>query len=160
MTRPFFSVLIHDTARLLRPSVVTEVSAALSRSEQAYPDLEGHPSANTLRVLSDLSKFFSDASRSRGPPPPSDFSGPVPTSNASSTLKTNHITHKLMFYAAHVLSVPAILLRALCDELDSRAQTIIQEDSAGSYDLSGSSQTVHSPPEQAKINHERIKELN
>ncbi|OBZ66906.1 hypothetical protein A0H81_13111 [Grifola frondosa] len=134
MTSTFFSALLRDAATLLKPSSVTLVSPStpsvtLSTSDvegqsEHCPDLENHSSANTLRVLTDLSSLFQQSSRSGPAPfqlsPPSQSSKPRP----------NHIAHKLTFYAAQVVGTPSPLLRALADEVAVRAEKMKFESQA------------------------------
>ena len=105
MNPQFFSLLLQDIAVLLRPATVTVVS-----STDSPRTLEDHPSANALRVLSDLASLFDD--------PPVK---PKP--------KPNHVVHKLTFYAAYIIGTPAPMLRVLADEATMRAKTLEKEGS-------------------------------
>ncbi|KAI0630666.1 hypothetical protein C8Q77DRAFT_219757 [Trametes polyzona] len=119
MNPQFFSLLLKDTALLLRPAKVTvvpEPGSALTPSE-----LDAHPSANALRVLSDLAQFF-DESRA-GP----EAAQPPPQSKPQSKAKPNHVVHKLTFYAAYVLGTPAPMLRMLADEAVMQAKALDEE---------------------------------
>ncbi|KAF9816006.1 hypothetical protein IEO21_04256 [Rhodonia placenta] len=127
MTSPFFSLLLHDAAALLRPSTVVEVLFSVSgdpRSDGSYPELESHPNTNVLRALSDLSALSGDDLLSQ-----STKSSPSSSSSktTTSTAKTDHVTHKLTFYAAHIVSAPPLLLRALAEETAARANAVARE---------------------------------
>ena len=81
------SLLLHDTAALIRPRPVAVIA-------DDPPD--SHPNRTpVVLALSDLVNLFSSTSR------PSH----------------SHVTHKLRFYAANALSTPPALLAALADEL-------------------------------------------
>ncbi|KAM5537102.1 hypothetical protein V8D89_009248 [Ganoderma adspersum] len=109
-----FSLLLQDSAAFLRPATVTVVAFR----DAVMQDLEEHPSANVLRVLSDIAALFSEAQ---------DGSGSRPTSELPQKTKPNHVIHKLMFYAAHVLGTPGPMLRVLADEATMRAKTLENE---------------------------------
>ncbi|KAI0363141.1 hypothetical protein BV20DRAFT_1007803 [Pilatotrama ljubarskyi] len=125
MNPRFFSLLLKDTALLLRPAHVTVLpqrSATLTATE-----LETHPSANALRVLSDLAEFF-------GRHAPESTAGKKATSTPFSRPKTNHVVHKLIFYAAYVLGTPGPMLRVLADEATMRAKALEKEAEQGARD--------------------------
>ena len=105
MDPKFFSLLLQDTARLLRPAKLTVVASV---SNDPTQNVEDHRSADTLRALSDLASLFDD---------------PAATTSA----KPNHVVHKLMFYAAYVLGTPAPMLRVMADEAAMRAKTLESE---------------------------------
>lgn len=118
MTSAFFSILLNDASRLLRPKAVTVLSPHPSSINPSSP-YESHPNNTSLLALSDLSAFFST-------------SLPV---NSHSTKSTNskprqtntHITHKLTFYAARIISTPSNVLSILADELMLRAEVVRRE---------------------------------
>ncbi|KAF8909308.1 hypothetical protein CPB84DRAFT_1765790 [Gymnopilus junonius] len=97
MASELISLLLRDAARLLRPLRVTQVVS----SEESDKVSSAHPHIMPVLVLSDLYDLFSD--------------NVVPS-------KPNHITHKLRFYAAHVLSTPSTILRLVANEMSMRAQ--------------------------------------
>ena len=105
MNPQFFSLLLQDIAVLLRPATVTVVA-----SPDSTRQLEDHPSANALRVLSDLASLFDDNAVKTRPKP-------------------NHVVHKLTFYAAYIIGTPAPMLRVLADEATMRAKTLEKEGS-------------------------------
>ncbi|KAI0333905.1 hypothetical protein GY45DRAFT_1319144 [Cubamyces sp. BRFM 1775] len=135
MHSQFFSLLLKDTALLLRPATVTVVpdrGSALTSAE-----LEAHPSANALRVLSDFAEFFSDDSRSPDPAvqqQPNSLS-PQPS---KAKVKLNHVVHKLTFYAAYILGTPTPMLRMLADEATMRAKMLENEAKQGPQATSSS----------------------
>jgi len=123
MNPPFFSVLLRDAAMLLRPSSVTEITADSYQTKDlgrvySPSELETHTSVNVLRVLSDLSHLFDNTTPSLNLPTKTGSKAPV---------RSNHVTLKLTFYAAHALSVPPILFRALADEAAARANVVASE---------------------------------
>ena len=87
------SLLLHDTAHLLRPQMVT----ILLPKPNAGTLPPSHPNATSIRVLSDISGLFSSPQRQ------------------------NHKTLKLSYYATHVLSTPTPILVAMSNELVVRA---------------------------------------
>ncbi|GBE86234.1 hypothetical protein BKA93DRAFT_816514 [Sparassis latifolia] len=95
MTSPFLSVLLRDTAILLRPAPVTVlrratssgsdrgVSGALRESTQAQDgraDLASHPNALAILALSDLFALFQAAPRATQIPAPPEPPEPLPSS--------------------------------------------------------------------------------
>jgi len=123
MDPPFFSVLLRDAATLLRPSSVTEIPADSYETQDldsvySPSKLETHTSVNVLRVLSDLSHLFDNTTPSSNRPIKTGSKAPV---------RSNHVTLKLTFYAAHALGVPPILFRALADEAAARANVVASE---------------------------------
>ncbi|KAH9852166.1 hypothetical protein C2E23DRAFT_868976 [Lenzites betulinus] len=118
MDSRFFSLLLKDTALLLRPAAVTVVPQP--GSSLTATELEAHPSRDTLRVLSDFAEFFgSPAEGTRG------AHGEPGQPEAKS--KPNHVVHKLTFYAAYVLGTPAPMLRVLADEAAMKAKALESE---------------------------------
>jgi hypothetical protein len=103
MTSGFFSVLLRDTATLLRPLPVAPLRAPDSAGIFSGKfDHAVHPHRTSILVLSDLSKLFG-------------------TKPHPSKTKPNHITHKLLFYIAHILSTQSILLRAVSEEVMAKS---------------------------------------
>ena len=98
MRSELFALLLRDTAELIRPLPVTMVFAHQKSSEI---DPATHPHLNTILVLSDLTRLFETS----------------PSLKTSSMTRPDHVTHKLAFYAAHILSTPSPVLRALAKEL-------------------------------------------
>ena len=86
--------------------------------DNATGDLEEHPSANALRLFSDIAAVFTEAQDNRDH---------HPTSGPPQKAKPNHILHKLTFYAAHVLGTPGPMLRVLADEASMRAMSFEKE---------------------------------
>ncbi|KAI0675911.1 hypothetical protein C8Q78DRAFT_963923 [Trametes maxima] len=111
MNPQFFSLLLKDTALLLRPATVTVLPAA--ESALTSDELEAHPCANALRMLSDLAAFFGEPAPSMG--------------NTATKPKPNHVVHKLTFYAAYILGTPSPMLRVIADEATMRAKTLENE---------------------------------
>lgn len=67
------------------------------------PGAQSHPSSTCLLVLSDIADLFARVS------------------------KHAHVGHKLKFYAAHLLSIPAFVLNAVADEVEQRAKVVNSE---------------------------------
>ncbi|KAJ3768433.1 hypothetical protein FB446DRAFT_650441 [Lentinula raphanica] len=107
-----FSVLMQDTATLLRPLPIGVVSSSsISASISSNPSISSSSSPSVLT-----------------PPSPSSPPGLTPstpsspsTSSPSSSAAGAHVTHKLLFYTAHVLSAPSGVLRAVADEVEAYA---------------------------------------
>lgn len=95
MNSTLFSLLLHDTSRLIRPLPVTMATSHTTPPKEIDPT--SHPHLNLILVLSDLSRLFELC--------------------LSRKVSRNHVTHKLMFYAAHVLSTPSPVLSALVEEI-------------------------------------------
>jgi hypothetical protein len=100
MNSKLFSLLLHDTVRLIRPLPVTTPSLATQTTEI---NPISHPHLNLILTLSDLRRVFE-----------------VSLSQRKSHVEQNHVTHKLMFYAAHILSTPSPVLCALVEEILQR----------------------------------------
>ncbi|KAF5383717.1 hypothetical protein D9615_003582 [Tricholomella constricta] len=97
-----FALLLRDTAHLLRPLPVTILPTESPQAQGDF-DTSSHPHRDTVLVVSDLTKLFEI--------------------RADGTWKLNYVTHKLLFYAAHILSIPSPILRALSAELLEKATT-------------------------------------
>jgi hypothetical protein len=97
MNSKLFSLLLRDTIRLIRPLPVTTFPPPAA---QIDIDPTSHPHVNPILVLSDLSRVFE-----------------VSLSHRKDRTEQNHVTHKLMFYAAHILSTPSTYLYALVEEI-------------------------------------------
>jgi hypothetical protein len=110
MTAQFFSLLLRDTARLLRPAPVTVLPsnpASDNATSAAYIDecvLKLHASCVAVLALSDLSKV-------------------VETQKKKGTGQ-NYMTRKLTFYAAQILSMPKQALVSISDELLARSYEV------------------------------------
>jgi len=96
MTSDLFSLLLRDTANLLEPQRVTQVEFVPKVLEEEAVVPASHPHIKPILVLSDLKGLFS-------------------------ATRSNHINHKLVFYAAHIASTSSIILRALVEEMRARA---------------------------------------
>ena len=152
MNSQFFSLLLKDTSLLLRPAtmiIVPDRASALTAVE-----LETHPSANALRVLSDLAGFFSGDSRMVDP---EAGRHPEASSRPKSKAKPNYVVHKLAFYAAYVLGTPSPMLRMLADEAMMRAKMLENE---AKQEPQGSSSRNVKRVGQGKEEGARIKELS
>lgn len=111
MTNELLSILLRDAATLLAPLFVTELAtpSSAARSETVVCS---HPHCMAVLALSDIHDMFSIECRQDGDTEP------------PGRRKGNHITHKLIFYAAHILSTPSVILRALAQEMMDKAALI------------------------------------
>lgn len=108
MNNRLFSLLLRDAAVLLTPLSVTELTTSASCMERSGAMVRSHPHSMSILVLSDLHDVFSVE---RGQ---DDDKG----------RRENYITQKLVFYAAHILSTPSVILRSLVQEMIDKAGTI------------------------------------
>jgi hypothetical protein len=109
MTGDLFALLLQDAAHLLKPLRITQiapVSATMPASDRVPPT---HPHSMPVLVLSDLNGLFSATSERNA------------SQDNSMRRKDTHITHKLLFYAAHILSTPSVILDAVANEMRARA---------------------------------------
>lgn len=91
MTPEFFALLLRDTVHFLRPRSVVALNE-LNLIPVGF-DWSSHPFYTAILVLSDLSELFT----------------------------AKHVVHKLVFYAAHILSTPSDLLEDWADQVEARA---------------------------------------
>jgi len=106
MNPELFGFLLGDAARLIRPLPVTELPNQPIRNSDV--PLTSHPHINPILVLSDMTKLFEATSRDQ-------------------KRAMNHVSPKLLFYAAHILSTPSSILQAVAQELVKRASTYKEE---------------------------------
>ena len=101
-------------AKLFTPKAVTVLSTdsesinthvSDTATSPYLSDLHSHPLYPVLLMLSDLFHLFEQTSKS----------------------PANHITHKLLFYAAHVISLPAAVISSLVGALSVRAEKLRAE---------------------------------
>ncbi|EPQ56637.1 hypothetical protein GLOTRDRAFT_28595, partial [Gloeophyllum trabeum ATCC 11539] len=117
MRPKLFALLLRDTARLMRPSRVIEVQPPEAGNDTVL--LGTHPNANVFRVFSDLALLFENKNVTSPAAPRHANTKPKP--------KPNHVTHKLTFYSAHVLSTPSFILDALANEAVARSNAMDTE---------------------------------
>lgn len=109
MTDNLFSLLLQDSARLLKPLLITHIEHAPTGTLHSAKAITiSHPHGITLLVLSDLYNMFSN---SQGH-----------ASQNEPRWKDNHICHKLLFYAAHISATPSEVLDVLVYEVDNQEQ--------------------------------------
>lgn len=149
MSPQFFSLLLKDTALLLRPATVTVLPEPKSALSSA--DLEAHPSADALRVFSDLAEFLTESPATDRTP-----EGNAPSAQPKSRPKPNHVVHKLTFYAAYLLGTPAPMLRVVADEATMRAKALEKEAKQAAQSGNQSISRVGQNPSQVGA---RIEEL-
>jgi len=111
MTSDLFALLLADAAALLRPLKVTEMTI-----ESADIVSSSHAHCMPVFVLSDVAELFSDVAETE-----------VSHESRAARRKANHVTHKLRYYAAHILSTPSTILCAICDEMVARAESYVAE---------------------------------
>jgi len=109
MTSDLFSLLLRDAAHLLEPMRITQVESS-AEAQDIVPG--SHPHIGPILVLSDLNELFLARPGSHG---------------CRVQMKSNHINHKLVFYAAHIASTPTIILRGLVEEVSNRADIYLAE---------------------------------
>ncbi|KDR80603.1 hypothetical protein GALMADRAFT_222197 [Galerina marginata CBS 339.88] len=108
MTSSLFSVLLRDSAQLIKPLRITPVAPSSNETDGMLSS--SHPHSMPVLVLSDIDKLLMDKFHIKD--------GQESQTNS----KPNHITHKLRFYAAHILSTPSSILGSLSDEMMARAK--------------------------------------
>ncbi|KAF9480531.1 hypothetical protein BDN70DRAFT_905729 [Pholiota conissans] len=122
MTGDLFALLLRDSACLLKPLRITQIVPTPDTMPTSDAVHSAHPHTMPVLVLSDLNGVFSatlEQSASQG---------------SSERQKGNHITHKLLFYAAHILSTPTGILDAVANEMRARAQGYGGPEEMGSWD--------------------------
>jgi hypothetical protein len=117
MDSALFAILLRDTAYLLRPIQVSEILPSSKSIEQSgnlsASYVHSHPHRNVLLALSDLHQIFGRSIHT--------------TDNPDGIWRPNHVTHKLMFYAAHIVSTPLTVLSALSQEALIRSKVFQAE---------------------------------
>ncbi|EIN09663.1 hypothetical protein PUNSTDRAFT_143152 [Punctularia strigosozonata HHB-11173 SS5] len=105
-----FCLLLRDAAALLRARRVVQLRSDGSDFAKDGPLIPvDHPTATTLLVISDLHRLFLDHSGNDG------------------RQRQSHVTNKLVFYGAHVLTSPPALLRSIADEAMARSLSLAAE---------------------------------
>ena len=115
MTNELFSLLLRDAALLLTPLFVTELTTASGSTARSETMVRSHPHSISIRALSDLYDMFSVEC------------GQDNDKKRIGNHRGNHITHKLIFYAAHILSTPSDVLRTLVQEMIDKAKMMEKE---------------------------------
>ena len=113
MTNELFSLLLRDAALLLTPLFVTELTTTPGPKTKFDSEtmVRSHPHSISILALSDLHDTFLIE---RG-------------QDHDDNRRGNHITHKLVFYAAQILSTPSVVLRTLVHEMIDKAEMIEKE---------------------------------
>jgi len=91
---------------ILRPRMVTRVKDVIEPDGSGHITPDSHPNETVLRVLSDMAKLYGRS---------------TPKGRDAAT------SHKLGYYAARVVCVPAVTLRVLADEVLARSKLIVLE---------------------------------
>ncbi|KAK1228466.1 hypothetical protein PQX77_008484 [Marasmius sp. AFHP31] len=91
------SILLRDAAHLIRsrPPIVLLSQSEFGAPEPGYADIESQPNRYLVCVLSDLQHIYATS---------------------------KHITHKLLFYASHILSTPSAVFQSLAVDLEDRSK--------------------------------------
>jgi hypothetical protein len=110
MTNELFSLLLRDAVLLLTPPLVTEVTTSPSSTARSGAMVRSHPHNMAILALSDLHDLFLIEC------------GQDDDKERSGRCRGNYITHKLIFYAAHILSTPSVILRTLVQEMTDKAE--------------------------------------
>ena len=113
VTSGAFSVILEDASIILRPRMVTGLKGVIEPDGSGNITPESHPNETVLRVLSDMARLYG-----RG-----DFGRAT--------------SHKLGYYAARVVCMPAVTLRVLADEVLARSKLIVLESGGGSEQTEG-----------------------
>lgn len=124
MSSDTFSLILQDTSILLRPRAVVEVKAVMESDGYGNTSPGSHPNEMVLRVLSDMARLY----------------GHDNPGKSTRERRDAATSHKLGFYAARVVCVPATTLRVLADEVFARSKLIVLESSGG-----GQVESVPSP---------------
>jgi len=129
MTSSFLALLLRDASHLLRPSAVVEVPSAssgdppsIALENDSSPSLQllpphfltSHASSGTILALSDVTSLFRSRSKTT-------------LTDGAPGRASNHVTHKLAFYAARVMTTPSVALNAVADELLQKAKSVEHE---------------------------------
>jgi hypothetical protein len=105
------STLLRDAAYLMSPSsIIEEEEDKVQSSGSGRVELTLHPHRRPLLVLSDLFELISLGLEKRWVPQ-----------------QSKHVSHKLVFYAAHVATMPTPLLRSVATELEQRGEEYHRE---------------------------------
>lgn len=111
MTNDIFTLLLKDAGRLLKPLRVTQIEPTVHRVAPSDETISvSHPHRTPVLVLSDLYDLFSQPS------------GALPSRSKEG--RSNHVAHKLRFYAVHILSMPTLILESLTTELTMAAEKL------------------------------------
>lgn len=102
------STLLQDAAYLMSPLNIIEDRELPPESGRV--DLTLHPHRRPLLVLSDLFELISLGIEKRWAPQ-----------------QSKHVSHKLVFYAAHIVTMPTPLLRSVVTELEQRSEAYDRE---------------------------------
>jgi len=97
-------ILLEDVAKILRPRRITISEPSSEEADVSTSLGENHPSATTIRMMSDMSALFG------------------PTAG-----RRSHIVMKLTFYAAHILSTPLSHLHVVADQVNLLSKRIGKE---------------------------------
>jgi len=109
------SLLLQDASIILRPRAVVEVKAVMEPDGSGNTSPDSHPNEMVLRVLSDVARLYGHDSHGK----------------STRERRDAATSHKLGFYAARVVCVPATTLRVLADEVLARSKLIVLESGGG-----------------------------
>lgn len=100
---------------ILQPRAVVEVKTEMEPDGSGHITPDSHPNEVVLRVLSDMARLYG-------------YGG---SGESTRVRRETAISHKLRFYAARVVCVPAMTLRVLADEVFARSKLIVLESGGG-----------------------------
>ena len=115
MSSNTFSLILQDASILLRPRAVIEVKAVMESDGSGNTSPDSQPNEMVLRVLSDMARLY----------------GHDNPGKSTRERRDAATSHKLGFYAARVVCVPAMTLRVLADEVLARSKLIVLESGGG-----------------------------
>ena len=124
---------------ILRPRAVVEVKAEMETDESGNITPDSHLNEMVLRVLSDMARLYGYGS----------------SGESTQERRDTAISHKLRFYAAHVVCVSAATLRVLADEVSARSKLIILE-SGGEQTEGVSSSSTRTTPARPRTTIEEL----
>ena len=101
--------------------MVTGVKGVIEPDESGNITPDSHPNETVLRVLSDMARLYGHR----------DFGRSTAKGRDAAT------SHKLGYYAARVVCVPAMTLRVLADEVLARSKLIVLESGGGGEQSEG-----------------------
>ena len=125
-----FSLVLQDASIILRPRAVVEVMAVMEPDGLGNSSPESHPNQMILRVLSDMARLYGHDNPGR----------------STRERRDAATSHKLGFYAARVVCMPAMTLRVLADEVFARSKLIVLESGGGEQTEGVSSPSTRTTP--------------
>lgn len=131
MTSAFFTLLLRDTATLLRPRRVSVLPSTKDLPVDPPADLSSEPCLSALLGLSDLHALFLLPSSTASLSATEDEPEKLP-----SRPRQDHVPSKLLFYAGQVLGTPSSAMEMLAAEVELMSKKTEKEDLKGSHEAS------------------------